>query len=101
MITGLYHIPSRESNAGRVEAPVTGHRSVMLQLASATTLLAVAVATIVYAGRQSRAKYPPGPKPEIFLGNARQVPRSMQWLKFAEWSKLYGTSAIHWHARVG
>jgi len=61
------------------------------QLPSGTILLAVALATIVYyVGRQNRAKYPPGPKPELFFGNARQVPTSKQWLKFAEWSEQYG-----------
>jgi hypothetical protein len=65
------------------------------QLASATAFLAVAVVAVVYyAGRQNRAKYPPGPEPELFFGNARQVPTSMQWLKFAEWSKRYGMPSI-------
>ena len=66
------------------------------QLTSGTvTLLAVAVAAIVYhVGRQNRGKYPPGPKSEFFFGNARQVPTSMQWLKFAEWSEQYGMPPI-------
>lgn len=65
------------------------------QLAPGTIipLLAIAVAAVVYyVGRQNGAKYPPGPKPELFFGNARQVPKSMQWLKFAEWSEQYGMS---------
>jgi hypothetical protein len=38
-----------------------------------------------YAINRSRVKYPPGPKPELFFGNARQLPTSLQWLRFAEW----------------
>lgn len=64
------------------------------QLASGITLLVVVAAvTIHYAGRQSRVKYPPGPRPDFFLGNARQIPTSMQWLRFAEWSDQYGMLA--------
>jgi hypothetical protein len=101
MMTGLHrHILSEKPTFRRVEARVTGHTLAMLsiggQLTSGTvTLLAVAVVAIVYyVGRQNRAKYPPGPKPELFFGNARQIPTSMQWLKFAEWSEQYGVLPI-------
>ena len=67
-----------------------------LPVPSGIALLAVAAAAIVYyVGRQNRAKYPPGPKPEFFFGNARQVPTSKQWLKFAEWSEQYGMPPIY------
>lgn len=79
------------------ELPFEARTSGMLNFshpASWTTLLAITVAAVVYyAGRHSRAKYPPGPKPEFFFGNARQVPTSMQWLRFAEWSQQYGMPA--------
>lgn len=34
--------------------------------------------------------YPPGPKGEWLLGNARQMPTTFQWLTFAKWSDMYG-----------
>lgn len=34
--------------------------------------------------------YPPGPKGELFFGNARQMPEKSQWLAFADWGKKFG-----------
>ena len=33
---------------------------------------------------------PPGPKPYPLLGNVLEMPASYIWLKYAEWSKVYG-----------
>lgn len=34
---------------------------------------------------------PPGPRRLPIFGNAFHVPRRTPWLKFSEWSKVYGT----------
>ena len=64
-----------------------------------TAILMVAAAAVVLLTiflrsnrQQARSKlpFPPGPKPEWLLGNARQMPASSQWLTFANWGKQYG-----------
>ncbi|KAG6886645.1 hypothetical protein C0992_002971 [Termitomyces sp. T32_za158] len=34
--------------------------------------------------------YPPGPKPSLISGNARELPTVLPWLKYGEWAKEYG-----------
>ena len=36
----------------------------------------------------------PGPRGLPFLGVSLQIPPDKQWLKFHEWTKLYGTSLM-------
>lgn len=58
---------------------------------AATALAFLVLSLIVWCSQNtSHVRYLPGPKPEFFFGNARQVPKSWQWLRFAEWSELYG-----------
>ncbi|KDQ07018.1 hypothetical protein BOTBODRAFT_39161 [Botryobasidium botryosum FD-172 SS1] len=59
-----------------------------------STAVALSIATFYrrrsYAANPRRLPLPPGPKPELFIGNVRQMPRKQRWLKFAEWKKTYG-----------
>ncbi|KDQ13185.1 hypothetical protein BOTBODRAFT_175790 [Botryobasidium botryosum FD-172 SS1] len=34
--------------------------------------------------------YPPGPKPEFLIGNARHLPLDQAWLVYTEWKEKYG-----------
>ncbi|KDQ16173.1 hypothetical protein BOTBODRAFT_107607 [Botryobasidium botryosum FD-172 SS1] len=34
--------------------------------------------------------YPPGPQPELIIGNARHIPSRSSWLQYTEWKKSYG-----------
>lgn len=40
--------------------------------------------------RRGRRLYPPGPKPDPFVGNIRQMPTKNQWITYAEWANEYG-----------
>ncbi|KZT36773.1 cytochrome P450 [Sistotremastrum suecicum HHB10207 ss-3] len=57
-------------------------------------LFAIAVAVYLFVDQRSRARkarrFPPGPKPLPFLGNALQFPASDPGEKFAEWEKEFG-----------
>ncbi|KDQ09701.1 hypothetical protein BOTBODRAFT_190906 [Botryobasidium botryosum FD-172 SS1] len=33
---------------------------------------------------------PPDPKPDPIIGNIRQMPIELPWVRFAEWKELYG-----------
>ena len=35
--------------------------------------------------------YPPGPKRQPIIGNLLQIPGEHSWIKFHEWSQIYGT----------
>ncbi|KDQ14780.1 hypothetical protein BOTBODRAFT_187775 [Botryobasidium botryosum FD-172 SS1] len=54
------------------------------------------VLLVLYRRRAARASnphglpYPPGPKPEPIIGNARQFPSHSSWLQYNEWRKIYG-----------
>ncbi|KII91350.1 hypothetical protein PLICRDRAFT_173216 [Plicaturopsis crispa FD-325 SS-3] len=39
---------------------------------------------------RKRSRRPPGPRGWAILGNALQIPKDKQWLKFVEWQKEYG-----------
>ena len=43
------------------------------------------------ARRRKGAPYPPGPKPRPILGNARDIPSTLQWKTFGDWRQTYGT----------
>lgn len=34
--------------------------------------------------------YPPGPKPRLITGNARDLPTVYPWLTYSRWAKQYG-----------
>ncbi|THU79630.1 hypothetical protein K435DRAFT_606693, partial [Dendrothele bispora CBS 962.96] len=58
-------------------------------------LLCILLASLhFYKRRRTSTPYPPGPKGLPILGNALDVPVTYQWLKFAEWTKEYGSDVI-------
>ncbi|KAJ6477370.1 cytochrome P450, partial [Mycena vitilis] len=40
--------------------------------------------------RSSNLPFPPGPSPELFIGNFRQLPTKLPWLTYTEWGLRYG-----------
>ncbi|KAJ7675756.1 cytochrome P450 [Mycena polygramma] len=40
--------------------------------------------------RSSSLPFPPGPSPELFIGNLRQLPTKLPWLTYTEWGLRYG-----------
>ena len=42
---------------------------------------------------------PPGPTPFPFIGNKLDLPKSKPWIKFQEWSKVYGPIYTIWIGR--
>ncbi|EJD49134.1 cytochrome P450 [Auricularia subglabra TFB-10046 SS5] len=53
--------------------------------------VAVVVASAAYVAlRRSTARLPPGPRGFPLLGNALSTPAEHPWLRFSEWSKIYG-----------
>ncbi|KAF9461985.1 cytochrome P450 [Collybia nuda] len=59
-------------------------------IAVGSTALALTFAFLYrrYAARS--LPFPPGPKPSLLTGNAHQIPRTLPWLTYASWSKIYG-----------
>ncbi|KAF2453998.1 cytochrome P450 [Lineolata rhizophorae] len=44
-------------------------------------------------------RMPPGPRPLPFVGNKFVLPKSQPWVKFQEWSKIYGPIFTIWIGR--
>jgi cytochrome P450 len=44
-------------------------------------------------------RMPPGPTPLPFIGNKNQLPKSKPWIKFQEWSRIYGPIFTIWIGR--
>ncbi|KAJ6585036.1 cytochrome P450 [Mycena capillaripes] len=40
--------------------------------------------------RSSRLPFPPGPTPELFIGNIRELPTKTPWVTYTEWGLRYG-----------
>ena len=68
------------------------------------TLAAVAslVALVTILRRRGRDSVSfPGPPRHWLLGNALSMPKTKEWLTFAEWGRLYGTYLNdYWTIRV-
>lgn len=68
------------------------------------SLLAALVLVAAVRRRLAKAKqlpYPPGPKPDFLIGNARQIPSHSSWLQYTEWRKTFGASRFFLAARAG
>ena len=50
----------------------------------------VALVTILHRKGRDSVSFP-GPPGHWLLGNALDMPKSREWLTFAEWGRLYGT----------
>jgi cytochrome P450 len=44
-------------------------------------------------------RMPPGPRPLPFIGNKLSIPKSSPWIKFEQWSKIYGPMFTIWIGR--
>ena len=44
-------------------------------------------------------RLPPGPSPILLIGNKFQIPSKHPWIKFQEWSKIYGPIYTIWLGR--
>ena len=56
-----------------------------------TAIGALAVyATLVLVRRSRSLPFPPGPRPELLIGNARQMASGDLEVLFEQWGKLYG-----------
>ncbi|PBK81689.1 hypothetical protein ARMGADRAFT_894936, partial [Armillaria gallica] len=38
----------------------------------------------------------PGPPPKLLSGSTHQIPGTVPWAAFAEWSRQYGSAIIHY-----
>ena len=56
------------------------------------------LAVLVHDYRQWKS-LPPGPRPLPFIGNKRDVPAKYPWIKFQEWSRIYGPIYTIWLGR--
>lgn len=50
----------------------------------------VSIVALQLGRRPHRFPMPPGPRRVPIIGNALQMPREREWVKFAEWAKAYG-----------
>nr|BAK09388.1 cytochrome P450 [Postia placenta] len=50
----------------------------------------VSIVALQLGRRLHRFPMPPGPRRVPIIGNALQMPREREWVKFAEWAKAYG-----------
>ncbi|KZV95209.1 cytochrome P450 [Exidia glandulosa HHB12029] len=53
-------------------------------------LFGAAALVVARLTRRTRRPLPPGPKPRWIVGNLFDMPSDSQWMRFAEWSELYG-----------
>ena len=62
-----------------------------------TSLVVVLVAIVAWAiySQFSDRHAPPGPPRLPLLGNVLQMPRQMQFMRFSEWSQIYGMCSYH------
>ncbi|KAF8198529.1 cytochrome P450 [Pholiota molesta] len=63
-------------------------------------LAALVVALVGYLKSRSNptVPYPPGPKKLPILGNLLNIPKSFEWITYAEWSKEYDSDILHLRA---
>ena len=65
---------------------LTAHSSAFLVAIPAVLVLALA-----WTWRRSNARRPPGPRGLPLVGNLFDMPKSHEWLQYAEWSRQYST----------
>ncbi|ETN40280.1 uncharacterized protein HMPREF1541_04556 [Cyphellophora europaea CBS 101466] len=65
----------------------------------ATAILIVPVLGFLVHDEVLRRRMPPGPPPTPFIGNTKSVPAQYPWIKFQEWSKIYGDIYTVWFGR--
>lgn len=67
---------------------------------STSLIIAVFLATIVMHGYISKRHLPPGPRRLPPIGNMLQYPSKTPWIRFAEWSKEFGSYCL-WFVLYG
>ncbi|KAJ3553129.1 hypothetical protein NM688_g3785 [Phlebia brevispora] len=67
----------------------------MTTSASAVLVFLAAAVLIISLRSHRRFRLPPGPKGVPFFGNVFDLPKSQEWLTYAEWSKQYGSDIIY------
>lgn len=59
---------------------------------AAVTLVSLLLIVALYGfnNRSKGSNSPPGPKPELFYGNGRQIPSRRSWVYYEELGKKFG-----------
>lgn len=70
----------------------------VVPILAAVALLVAVIAILRRKGRDSLSF--PGPPDHWLLGNALSMPKTREWLTFAEWGKLYGTHLNYYLVNV-
>lgn len=65
-----------------------------LSLGVAISLLVYLCLRNLFRPSKSHLNFPPGPATIPFLGNLHQIPLTKSFLKFAEWSRTYGSHGL-------
>ena len=72
-------------------APLFKRSTLMSSLYTAlSSLIVLGLGAKFWLRSRNNHPRPPGPKPELIIGNLRHLPKERAWLTFARWAKEYG-----------
>jgi hypothetical protein len=68
-------------------------RVISTSLSTSACLVILGICTLLFSRwiASRRLNLPPGPRPDLFIGNLRQIPLKKQELRFTEWGSIFGT----------